>query len=80
MAHLSALEIQNWFALYIAAGFCCAFAVVLSTATTCAQLYRERAWSSFKSVRSAILFFPKTWWRWQKLYLLSTPVTLAIVG
>lgn len=80
MAHLSALEIQNWFALYIAAGLCCAFAAVLSIATIVAQLYREQAWSKLASVRGVILFVPKTWWRWQKLYLLSAPVTLAIVG
>lgn len=80
MAHLSALEIQNWSALYIAAGFCCAVAAVLSIATVFAQLYREQAWGNVTSVRRAILFVPKAWWRWQKLYLLSTPVTLAIVG
>ncbi|WP_347340899.1 hypothetical protein [Sphingomonas lacusdianchii] len=31
-------------------------------------------------MRGAALFLPKVWWRWQKLYLLSTPVTLFIVG
>ncbi|WP_298674355.1 hypothetical protein [uncultured Sphingomonas sp.] len=79
MAHLSALEIQNWIAIYAAAGLCCAFAVVLSIAAVFVELYREEAWGHFKSCRSAILFVPRTWWRWQKLYLLSTPVTLAIV-
>ena len=80
MAHLSALEKQNWLALYAATGLCCAFAVILSIATTVAQLHRERAWAGIDSVRGAITFIPKTWWRWQKLYLLSTPVTLRIVG
>ena len=80
VAHLSALEIQNWIAIYAAAGLCCAFAVVLSIAAIFIELYREEAWGNFKTVRSAILFVPRTWWRWQKLYLLSTPVTLGIVG
>ncbi|MDF0490556.1 hypothetical protein PX554_20705 [Sphingomonas sp. H39-1-10] len=80
MAHLSDLEIQNWIALYAAAGLCCVFAVVLSIATVFVELYREEAWGNLKTFRSAILLIPRTWWRWQKLYLLSTPVTLAIVG
>lgn len=80
MAHLSPIEIENWLALYAAVGLCCAFAVVLSITTTAVQLYREQAWSEFRTLRGAALFIPRTWWRWQKLYLLSTPVTLAIVG
>jgi hypothetical protein len=80
MAHLSALEIDNWIAIYGAAGICCAFALVLSVATTAVEVHRERAWEDFKSVRGAILFIPRTWWRWQKLYLLSTPMMLAIVA
>lgn len=80
MPNLSALEIQNWIALYAAAGICCVFALVLSVATTAVELYRERAWANIRTVRGAMLFIPRTWWRWQKLYFLSTPVTLAIVG
>ena len=80
VAHLSALEVQNWIAIYAAAGLCCVFAVVLSIATMLVELYREKAWGNLKTFRSAIRFVPRTWWRWQKLYLFSTPVTLAIVG
>jgi len=80
VTNLSALELQNWLALYAAAGLCCAFAVVLSIVSIFVELYREEAWGNFRTFRSAILFLPKTWWRWQKLYLLSTPVTLGIVG
>lgn len=80
MAHLSALEVQNWIALYAAAGLCCLFAVVLSIAAVCVELYREGAWRDLTTLRATILFVPRTWWRWQKLYLLSTPVTLGIVG
>lgn len=54
--------------------------MVLSIATIFVELYREEAWGNLKTLRSAILFVPRTWCRWQKLYLLSTPVTLAIVG
>lgn len=80
MLQLSALEIQNWVALYAAAGLCCAFAVVLSIAITAAELHNEVSWESVKTVRGAIMFVSKTWWRWQKLYLCSAPATLAIVG
>jgi hypothetical protein len=31
-------------------------------------------------VKGAALLLPRIWWRWQKLYLLSTPVTLGIIG
>lgn len=80
MAHLSTLEMQNWIALYVAAGLCCVLAVIFSITAIFVDLYREEAWGNFKSFHSAILFVPRTWWRWQKLYLLSTPVTLGIVG
>jgi len=78
--HLSALELQNWMALYAAAGLCCGLAIALSIGTVLVQLHRENAWRDVRTLRSAIVFVPKTWWRWQKLYLQSTPVTLAIVG
>ncbi len=73
-------EIANWIALYVAAGLCCGIAVILSVATTFIEIYRERAWTNIDSFGSAALFLPKTWWRWQKLYFISTPVTLGIVG
>lgn len=80
MAHLTQVEIGNWIALYVAAGLCCGIAVVLSVAIALIEIYRERAWTNINSFRSAALFLPKTWWRWQKLYFISTPVTLGIVG
>lgn len=80
MTHLSSLELQNWLALYAAAGMCCAFAVLLSIGTVLVELCREGAWGNLRTFRSLVAFFPRTWWRWQKLYLLSTPVTLGIVG
>ena len=80
MSHLSPVEMQNWLALYAATGLCCAFATVFSIGTMLAQLHQERALSGGASLKGAVLLLPRTWWRWQKLYLLSTPVTLAIVG
>lgn len=80
MTDLSQAEIANWLALYAAAGVCCGLAVMLSVATSIYDLYRERAWLGLKSTGDVLRFLPRTWWRWQKSYLLSTPVTLLIVG
>jgi len=80
MAQLSQAELANWVALYVAAAFCCGIAVLLSVVRLGWQLHHERAWRDLRSVRSALLFLPRVWWRWQKLYLTSTPVTLVIVG
>lgn len=79
MAHLNQVEVINWIALYIATGLCCVIAMVLSVSVAGVRLYREQYWQEVRTFRGAVLFLPKTWWRWQKLYLLSTPVTLAIV-
>lgn len=80
MTRLTQLEIANWIAVYVAVGLCCAIAVMLSVGVLAVQLVRERTWTQVRDVRSAVLFLPRIWWRWQKLYFLSTPVTLAIVG
>jgi hypothetical protein len=79
MAQLTQMEIANWLAIYVGVGLCCALAVSLSVAVLLGQLVQERAWRQIHGVRAA-LFLPRTWWRWQKLYLLSTPVTLCIVA
>ena len=80
VAHLSAVELHNWIALYAAAGVCCALGMIMSLGLILVQLYREQAWATLTTGRGLLLFIPNTWWRWQKLYLLSTPVTLGIVG
>lgn len=80
MSQLSALEISNWVAIYLAAGLCCGIAMFLSVGVTAHNLWREKAWNDLSSIGGAALFLPKVWWKWQKLYLLSTPVTLLIVG
>jgi hypothetical protein len=79
VSQLSALEIANWIAIYLAAGICCAIAMSLSVTVTAHTMWRDKVWQDVHTVRGAVLFLPAMWWRWQKLYLLSTPVTLAVV-
>jgi hypothetical protein len=80
MATLSPIELSNWLAIYAATGLCCGIAIALSVITSLTELYRERAWAGLNSVSDVLRFVPTTWWRWQKRYMLSTPVTLLIVG
>jgi hypothetical protein len=79
MNQFSQIEIANWIAIYLAAGMCCAIAMVLSVSVTLHGLWQDRAWQDVRNIRGAFLSLPKAWWKWQKLYLLSTPVTLIIV-
>lgn len=81
MNQFTPLELQNWLAVYAATAACCVIAMALSVSTVAYELYRERIWTTvdLRSPRSVILFAPKIWWRWQRIYFLSTPVTLAIV-
>lgn len=80
MSQFSPVEIANWIAIYLAATLCCGIAMVLSVSMTLHGLWQDKAWQEVRTVRGAALFLPRAWWRWQKLYLLSTPVTLAIVS
>ena len=73
MQHLTTLEIQNWTAI------CCGFAMALSVGTVAYEMAGERAWRSAVTLNGAILFVPRTWWRWQKRYFAAFPVTIAIV-
>lgn len=67
--------------IYLATAICCAIALVLSVASVGHELVKERAWvEATSSWKNVVLFAPRVWWRWQKRYLLSTPVTLAIVA
>ena len=79
MNQFSQVKIANWIAIYLAAAMCCAIAMAMSVSVTIHGIYRDKAWEDVRSFRGAVLFLPKVWWRWQKLYLLSTPVTLGIV-
>lgn len=80
MNQFSQVEIANWIAIYLAAAMCCAIAMAMSVSVTVHGLYRDKAWEDVRSVRGAVFFLPKAWWRWQKLSLLWTPVTLGIVS
>ena len=79
MSQFSPVEIANWVAIYLAAGICCGIAMVMSVSVTLHELWQAKVWQDARTIRGAALLLPKTWWRWQKLYLLSTPVTLGIV-
>lgn len=74
-----AVFIANWMSLYAATALLAAIAFTLAAATVGYEIVRERAWREVRDVRSALLFAPKIWWRWQRRYLLATPVILAIV-
>ncbi|RVT39616.1 hypothetical protein [Sphingobium algorifonticola] len=80
MQQLTHAEFSNWVALYVATGLCCAIAFALAAAKTAIDIYQESSWASVQSFGSLVLFVPKTWWRWQKNYLASTPVTLGVVS
>lgn len=73
-------ELQNWLSVYAATALCCAFGALLAAMTVGIEMWRERAWNEARSIRGALLFVPRLWWRWQKRYLMGTPVILAIVA
>ncbi|MDF0490390.1 hypothetical protein PX554_19870 [Sphingomonas sp. H39-1-10] len=76
---MSVVDFENWAALYAATALCCLMAALAAGIAVGVELYRERAWTQLASVRGAIAFVPRTWWRWQRRYLLATPMILAIV-
>lgn len=76
---LSAAELANWLSLYVATAVMAAIAAGLAGVAVSVDLYRERRWQELSTLRGALLFAPKLWWRWQKRYLLATPVILAVV-
>ena len=77
---MSALEIANWIAIYAATAICCAIAMVLAVSTVAYEAYQERVWVGLRSRRQYLMLAPQLWWRWQKRYLLSTPMTLIIIA
>src|SRR3546814_17365551 len=74
MGQLTTVEAANWMALYLATGICCAMAFALSLGMMLCAVYRERSWPAVTSWQAALLFVPRTWWRWQKLSLTSLHV------
>jgi hypothetical protein len=77
---MSPLEISNWVSIYLATALCCTFAITLTTGSLIAEMIQERFWRQPWTRARVVLFVPRTWWRWQRRYFLSTPVTLGIVG
>jgi hypothetical protein len=74
------VELANWMAIYAATGVCCFLATLLSAITVGYEVVREKTWPRRTDWKAMIAFGPMLWWRWQKRYLFSTPVTLAIVA
>lgn len=77
---MSAHDLQLWMSLYAATAVCCAIAMALSVSRVGVLLYRERIWARTHGLKAWVLLGPQIWWRWQKTYLLTTPVTLGIVA
>ena len=72
-------DVNNWIAIYLLTFYLSAVCAILSAITITVELYRERVWHTLDNTKNILLFFPRIWWRWQKRYLLATPVILAIV-
>ena len=79
MNGLTSEQLSNWLSLYAAAGICAVLATFAAAISIGLQLVREREWEQVRDARSALLFVPKLWVRWQLRYLTATPVILAIV-
>lgn len=77
---VSAHDFQLWMSLYAATAVCCAIAFLLSATRVGVLIVRERIWVHTHGWKAWLLVGPQIWWRWQKTYLLTTPVTLGIVG
>lgn len=72
-------DVNNWIAIYLLTFYLSAVCAILSAITITVELYRERVWHTLDNTKNILLFLPRIWWRWQKRYLLGTPVILAIV-
>lgn len=70
-------DLQLWIEIYAAMGLMCGIAAVLS-ALRVLWLYwadpalRPKGWGWLVAA-------PLLWWRWQKIYLTTAPVTLTII-
>jgi hypothetical protein len=79
MASLSPDQLANWLSLYAATGLCAVLATFGAALSVGVEVVCERQWSEVRTLRSAMLFVPKLWLRWQLRYLTATPIILAIV-
>ena len=76
---MTANDVNNWIAIYLLTFYLSAVCAILSAIMITVELYRERVWHTLDNTKNILLFLPRIWWRWQKRYLLGTPVILAIV-
>ncbi len=79
MTSMTPIELKAWIATYVAMFVLCGIAFALSVAVALTTAARDRVWLDVRGVKGAVLFLPKLWWRWQKVYITAAPVTLGIV-
>lgn len=76
---MSANDLQLWIGLYAAMGLCCALAAGLSAVRVVWLYHKDRSlWP--RGLTGWLLVAPRLWWRWQKVYLTTAPVTLGIIA
>jgi hypothetical protein len=76
---MSLHEIANWTALYLATFICSAITLTLTSIAWMHFVAITAPWRELATWHGRLLFLPKLWWKWQKLYLSGTPVILMIV-
>jgi hypothetical protein len=77
---MSPHEIANWTSLYVATFICCAITITLTSILWLHFVVTTAPWRELGTWRGRLLFVPKLWWKWQKLYFSGTPVILVIVA
>lgn len=75
---MSRHDLNLWIDIYAAMGLCCAIAAILS-ALRVVWLYRTDDRLHPVGMKGWVLAAPLLWWRWQKVYLTTAPVTLGII-
>lgn len=75
---MSRHDLNLWIDIYAAMGLCCAIAAILS-ALRVVWLYRTDDCLHPVGMKGWVLAAPLLWWRWQKIYLTTAPVTLGII-
>lgn len=76
---MTAGDVNNWIAVYLLTFILCVVCASLAAITVTIELLREQFWRTLNTVPAFLLIVPRIWWRWQKRYLLGTPVILAVV-
>lgn len=76
---MTANDLRLWIDLYAAMGLCCAIAAALSVSRVC-WLYWHEPNLRPKGWKAWTVAAPLAWWRWQKVYLTTAPVTLGVIA